>query len=249
METVIHSLDQIQYSAPARRLARRWPRQGAPLRWGPGGHNRRSAAGPGGGGGPPSSARSSLPEGEAAWLASLRPWAMSLAGRLGVNDSDRDDVVQEAFTRVAVEWGAFVAPDELPARTARRRWIADLVVQSARRIRSKAERTRARVPYRLEQAANVVGTASHEGPIAARELLRALEGATTAERWRMWLAHEVDEVEVAEIARQEGRQVATVYNQLRLARRDLAAALGRELATGSGPLVPRGGSGRRKPRA
>lgn len=156
--------------------------------------------------------------------------------------------MQEAFARVAVEWAGFVASDELPARTARRRWIADVLVRVARRLRDKAYRDRGHAPYGLERAADVVGTPSHEGPVAARELLRGLEAATTAERWRMWVAHEVDAVAVPEIARQEGRAVATVYNQLRLARRDLAAALERDTATAAGPLVPRGGWGSRKRR-
>jgi len=164
---------------------------------------------------------------------------VSFVGSLGVNDSDREDVVQEAFTRAAIEWAAFVPSAELPAQTARRRWLADLLVQLARRLRGKADRARARAPYGLDRAAHVIGAQSHEGPIAAREQLRRLQGATTPERWRTWVSHEVDQVAVSEIARQEGCAAATVYNHLRLARRDLAAALGREAATAAGPLVPR----------
>lgn len=67
-------------------------------------------------------------------------------------------------------------------------------------------------------------------------------------RWRIWVSHEVDGVSVAEIARRDGLSIATVYNHLRLARRDLAAALGREAATGTGPLVRRGLPADKKPR-
>jgi len=160
---------------------------------------------------------------------------------LGINATDREDVVQEAFTCAAIEWESFVAPDDLPAQTARRRWLAQLLVKVARRLRDKAQRTRARAraPYGLERAAAVIGAASHEDPIAARELLRSLGSATSPERWRMWVSREVDDIPVPEIARQEGRPVATVYNCLRLARRDLARALRREAAVAAGPLVRR----------
>lgn len=256
MDTFVASPTQIQIPASRPRLSRRWPRHGSPLRWGENRHNRRSAAPPGApaapkgkGSAPPPPSRTTIPPGDTAWLASLRPWATAFVGSLGVNDTDREDVVQEAFTRAAIEWATFTAPDELPAHTARRRWLADLLVQAARRLRGKADRLRARAPYGLERAANVIGAESHEGPIAAREQLRRLRVATTPERWRMWVSHEVDNTSVAEIARQEGRPVATVYNHLRLARRDLATALGREAATATGPLVPRAPQGGRKPRA
>ena len=55
--------------------------------------------------------------------------------------------------------------------------------------------------------------------------MRTFPGATSPERWRTWLAFEVDGVPVAEIARQEGAPQATIYNRVRLAREDLAAML------------------------
>jgi RNA polymerase sigma-70 factor (ECF subfamily) len=256
MDTCNRFTVQVQYPAPARRPSRRWPRRGAPLRWGSSGHNRRSPAPPGGGSSssgsgsrPPATEQSSIPQEDATWLASLRPWAGAIARRVGVNASDCEDVVQEAFTVAAIQWSAFVAPADLPARTARRRWIAHVLLRIARRFRGKASRARARESHDLERAANVIGAASHEGPVSARELLRELEGTTTAERWRVWVSYEVDQVAVAEIARQEGRPVATIYTRLRRARQDLAAALAREAAIAAGPLVPRNTRTAKKPRA
>ena len=252
METFTHSLEQIQYPAPARRPARRWPRRTAPLRWAADRKNKRSLRAPRGGGsnsGAPPAAPGPLSQEDAAWLVSLRPWATTLVQRLWVSDSDRDDVVQETFLLIASEWSAFVPPPDLPAQTARLRWVTGLLFRMARRFRDRAHRARARAPYRLEQATDVIGAPSHEGPISARELLRGLEAATTPERWRVWVAHEVDGVPVPELARQEARSEPAIYNTLRLARRDLAAALGRDAATGSGPLVPRIAWRTRTPRA
>jgi DNA-directed RNA polymerase specialized sigma24 family protein len=62
------------------------------------------------------------------------------------------------------------------------------------------------------------------------------------------LSYEVDQVAVTEIARQEGRPVATIYTRLRRARQDLATALSREAAIAAGPLVRRNTGTAKKPR-
>jgi DNA-directed RNA polymerase specialized sigma24 family protein len=250
MDTCIPFVEQVQNSVAVRRPARRWPRRGAPLRWGPSGRNRRSPGSPGGAGsGPPVAKQSTISREDAAWLDSLRPWARGIARRVGVNDSDREDVVQEAFTVAAIQWSAFVARADVPARTARRRWLAEVLFRIAYSFRGKANRARTRESRGFEGAENVTGATSHEGPISARELLRALEGATTAERWRVWVAYEIDEVAVPEIARQEGRTVPTIYTLLRLARKSFAAALAREAAIAAGPIVVRNPRSAGKPRA
>ena len=58
--------------------------------------------------------------------------------------------------------------------------------------------------------------------------MRALEGETTPERWRAWVAWYVDGRRVGDIAAEEGVRAATIYNRLRPAREDFAAALRRE---------------------
>ena len=60
-----------------------------------------------------------------------------------------------------------------------------------------------------------------------REMLAFLRGSTTPERWRVLRSYAVG-VPVIEIARRERLPVPTVYNWIRLARRDLRAAIARE---------------------
>ena len=67
-----------------------------------------------------------------------------------------------------------------------------------------------------------------------------IQRTTSADRWRAWIAHEVDGVSVAEIARQEGRPRATIYNLLRLARQDFAAAMARDAVGERSPVQRRG---------
>ena len=83
------------------------------------------------------------------------------------------------------------------------------------------------------------GTTSPEVRVSARETRSSLQRTTSPDRWRAWIAHEVDGVSVAEIARQEGRPRATIYNLLRLARQDFAAAMARDAVADRGPAPRR----------
>src|SRR5690348_3745414 len=106
MDTYPPSIVQVQNPAPVHRRSRRFPRRGAPLRWGAGGPSKRAPRVPSGGNSgnaPPAASQSSIPQGDAVWLASLRPWAIAIVDRLGLRRADREDAVQEAFAHVAVE--------------------------------------------------------------------------------------------------------------------------------------------------
>ncbi len=186
---------------------------------------------PGGSGAPPSGP-GPIPAEDAAWLETLRPWATQLARRTGINAVDAEDVVQQTFTEAAARWQSFGDVPDMPEHTARRRWIYVVLVRNARGLR----RTRARAMERAAgEAADELAVDSAESATSAREILAHLQQSTTPERWRAWLMHEVDAVPVAEIARQEGRPVATVHNRLRLAREDFTAAFAREAAALKGP--------------
>ena len=162
-----------------------------------------------------------------------------MARRLGVGTADLEDVVQETFARAAIFWHRFVDPVDMPLRTARRRWIARIVLNITRELRRSIRNRREHETQESEHPVETVGIESHEALISAQELLQRLELTTTPQRWRIWVAYEVDGVESAEICRQEGIPLSTVHNLLRLAREDMAAALGRDAASALGPGVPR----------
>jgi DNA-directed RNA polymerase specialized sigma24 family protein len=228
---LVRSSPTLQLSASARRPARRWPRHGTPLRWASASRRTPPGKPPGGSGAPPSGPRP-IPAEDAAWLETLRPWATQLARRTGIHAVDAEDVVQQTFTEAAARWHSFGDVPDMPEHTARRRWIYVVLVRNARGLR----RTRARAMERAAgEAADELAVDSAESATSAREILAHLQQSTTPERWRAWLMHEVDAVPVAEIARQEGRPVATVHNRLRLAREDFTAAFAREAAALKGP--------------
>ena len=120
----------------------------------------------------------------------MQLWASCLLRFFGVREHHITDIVLQVLARVSAEWSSFEAPRALPARTARRRWIAELLVQRA------ASRRRADFlsPPRetADQDSDLSPTPEPLAP--AREMLRWLEQATTPERWRLWLAREVDDL-------------------------------------------------------
>jgi len=79
---------------------------------------------------------------------------------------------------------------------------------------------------------------SYEDLKVIRETVRMLRDGTKPERWRAVRGY-VNGVSIAEIARREGVPLATVYNWMRLARRDFAAVIRRERARDDGPPTPR----------
>jgi DNA-directed RNA polymerase specialized sigma24 family protein len=173
-----------------------------------------------------------------AWLESMRPWAVGLLRTSTRIGDDAEDAVQETFVLAARHWHSFGAVPELADRTARRRWLSVVLFRAAGRL----QHARARALDRpselgLEEPSTVE---SHEGKVQARELFGQLQQSTTPERWRAWLMHEVDGVSIEEIARQEGRPFATIYDRLRRARADFDAALVRDAAS------ERAHAGRRK---
>lgn len=80
---------------------------------------------------------------------------------------------------------------------------------------------------------------SHECRVTARAILRKLPHSTTPQRWRVWAGHKVYGVSVQDLAIIEACPVSTIYNLLRLARKDFVSALRREAAQAVGPVVNR----------
>jgi DNA-directed RNA polymerase specialized sigma24 family protein len=177
------------------------------------------------------------------WLAGLQLWAGAIVRSLHVAEADIADLVLEAFARVKNEWSRFKAPEDIPARTARRRWIAQLLF----RIAAEYRRTKRRAPDHetpgteapgnearaAERAADETAAEPQDGMITVRGLRRRFRRTTPAERLRVWIAREIDGAPLTEIALQEGRTLTKVYRLLELARRDFAVALAREEAAAS----------------
>lgn len=157
-------------------------------------------------------------------LERLRAWATGTARRLGAPSPE--DATQEAFLRAIRSADTFAPAPDVPHEVALRRWIAGIlghVVVDAWRAENRAEKAR-------PPSSDADPFGAFEARAALRYVLRTFPRATTAERFRVWLACDVDGMTLAEMARQEGAPEGTIATRLRLARQDLETMIARERA-------------------
>jgi RNA polymerase sigma-70 factor, ECF subfamily len=204
-------------------------------------------------GGPPGAPPGRLPEGareptreERKWLEGETARLVRLARRMGVRSSDADDVAQEAVKLALEAWGTWPTARDMPYATLLRRWLTGFLFRSAARDRYRTEHEHA---GRLDVAGVMrvkLSVSSFEGSTTARWTLQSLQTETSPENWRAWVARYVDGLPVSQIAHNEGTPKATIYNRIRLARRDFRSARRREEARADGPMVARPRSRGRK---
>lgn len=146
--------------------------------------------------------------------------------RLGVRDSELEDLTQEVFIVVHGRLHTFDPAQSMPA------WLFGI----CRRV-SAAHRRRAYV--RRERAAEEVAAgAEHEGAgpeeaVHAREARERLDGLLDqldADKRAVLVMFEIDEMPCEAIAEQLGVPVGTVYSRLHAARKAFERALARSRA-------------------
>lgn len=175
------------------------------------------------------------PKGFPVPLSELRAFALAFAGRCGADRTAREDIAQEVLIRAVRSFESWIPSPDVPIASALRRWTAGIVLHVWSDMRTATQRRR-QAP--LEHAPAMSVPAS-EGETHARDLLAYFRGATTPERWRAFIAMELDGVTIEEFARTEGAPANTIYTRIRLAREDFAAALLRLSAAERGPAVRR----------
>ncbi len=131
---------------------------------------------------------------------------------------DPEDVTQEVLLAAVV-----ALPSFRPELGTLRGWITGIAYLTIA-YRLRAERSHMRT-VRAFQDASPWEAPSHEEIIAAGEIIAALQKVTTAERWRVWFAHDGEGRTAVEIARREGTPVTRIEHWIRQARRDFANAL------------------------
>ncbi len=176
---------------------------------------------------------------EVQWLVFEARRLVKLAVVVGVRPEEALDVAQEAVKVALESWGTWPEGRDAPELLTRRRWLTGFLFRAAAQHRYRDSRDHLGARGRGGAVVVESSTASAEGAASARSMLRALEQETTPERWRAWVAWHVDGKRVGEIAAGEGVSAATIYNRLRLAREDFAAALRREQARGGRPASRR----------
>jgi RNA polymerase sigma-70 factor (ECF subfamily) len=148
--------------------------------------------------------------------------------RLGVRESDLEDVAQDVFVKVHRLF------EEYDRSRPIRPWLFAFAARSASDWRRLARHRVEVLGHREEPAASTPD--AHAALVAAEEadlVLRALE-CVDAERRDVFILYELDECPMKEIVRSLGIPLFTGYSRLRLARKEFAAAV-RQLRRIEGP--------------
>ncbi|HSB37273.1 MAG TPA: sigma-70 family RNA polymerase sigma factor [Thermoanaerobaculia bacterium] len=159
----------------------------------------------------------------------LLPSAYNVARWLTRNDSDAEDVVQEAFLRAFRFFGSFRGSDP-------RGWLLAIVRNSGLSwLRANRPRALAGDPGEAEELTDE----ERESP--EEELLRRADGARVrraleelaVEFREVLVLRELEELSYREISEVTGLPVGTVMSRLSRGRRRLQAVLGRPSTTGA----------------
>ncbi len=163
-------------------------------------------------GAPPAASPARLPEADRAIAIALMRYVPDLirwARRCGVPAGDAPDVAQEVAIRA---WRKWETSERAPERRAP--WLFTFVARAASAFqrRSRKAPLDIREPREMERtpdASPLPDERSEERACVAS--LEELRAGTTPERWRVFLAYEVEGVAAAAIAKREAVPLGTVY--------------------------------------
>ncbi len=142
-------------------------------------------------------------------------------GRLGIQPSDRDDLVVEVFVRVHRELSSYD-----PARPVKP-WLFAFAARVASEHRRLARHRREVLGEGPELASSAPAPDRAMESVEARRLVdRALDDLDDDKR-AVFVLHDLDETPVPEIARALGIAEGTAYSRLRAARAEFTSAVRR----------------------
>ncbi len=156
----------------------------------------------------------------------------------GVPEDDAADVAQAVILYALPRWASLPIPADGLEGQRRRAYLVRIAIGFAAQYHATTER-RTRHAARIELADIPAPVPSPEdialdleaaAERAAEVAIADLRAATSPDLWRAFYAHVVEGLPVGTIARLESVSRATIYNRLRLARRDLRAAIERKRA-------------------
>ncbi|MFO0591770.1 MAG: sigma-70 family RNA polymerase sigma factor [Polyangiaceae bacterium] len=149
-------------------------------------------------------------------------FVMNTARRCGLSDPDAEDVTQQVFIALQRRLHTLCSPESV------RPWLLTVTRRKARARFGAGSRTEAALPDHLGEI--VDETPAADEMIAQeerrRELIELLESIEPPRRIVL-VMHVLDDVPMCEVAEALEIPVATAYNRLRLARRDLQDILTR----------------------
>jgi len=142
---------------------------------------------------------------------------MGLLRRLGVAQADVEDVAQEVFVTIHHKLPGF------EGRSTLKTWVCGICLRKAKEYRRRTQRRR-ETPTAVEPVAHAAGgpeacTAEHEWMVLLQRALAALP----EKQREVFVLYELEELEMAEVARAVGCPRFTAYTRLHSARRKIRA--------------------------
>ena len=155
-------------------------------------------------------------------FASHFPWVRRRMLRLGVREAEASDLAQEVFVVVHAQLARYDSARPI------RPWLWGIAYRIANRWRALARHRREHPLDALDERTGLALAA--DGCIEEREaraLVRLAFATVAASQRDLLMMHVVDERPMPEIAVHLGIPLNTAYSRMRLARADLAKAVGR----------------------
>ncbi|HMI90210.1 MAG TPA: RNA polymerase sigma factor [Polyangiales bacterium] len=150
-------------------------------------------------------------------------YVISLLRRLGVAEADLDDVAQDVFITVHAKLPAF------EGRSALKTWLCGICLRKAasyrRKARTRRERTTADLPE-LAACDDPHGELAHKQSAA---LLHAALARLPDKQREVFVLYEIEELEMADVARALGCPRFTAYTRLHAARSAVRAFFSRHV--------------------
>lgn len=142
------------------------------------------------------------------------PFVFRALRRLGVADSDVDDVCQEVFVVVMRKLGEFEGRSQL------RTWIYGICVRTASDYRKRAPRRREVLTDEpLEGASEGSGPLEHATMTQARDILDRILAKLDDDKRAVFVLYEIEELPMNEVAQALECPLQTAYSRLHAARK------------------------------
>lgn len=149
------------------------------------------------------------------------PYVWRVLRRLGVSESDVDDVCQEVFLVVHRKLGEFAGNSAL------RTWIYGIAIRTASDHRKRAYRRHEVATAEMPEAPGSDDPHRTLQLRQARTMLDQLIGALDEDKRAVYVLFEIEQLAMHEVAAALGCPLQTAYSRLHAARAQIQAAAGR----------------------
>lgn len=153
------------------------------------------------------------------------PFVFRALRRLGVAESDVDDVCQEVFVVVMRKLGEFEGRSQL------RTWIYGICVRTASDYRKRAPRRREVITDEPPEGVVSHGPLDHATASQARDILDRILSRLDDDKRAVFVLYEIEELPMNEVAQALECPLQTAYSRLHAARKRVEE-LARELDPG-----------------